>query len=575
MKNALLWICYPAFLVPAYGQGNPNYIRNGSFEQFLRANYPRNEGEIDKCRFWEEDFSEDGDEFSVDWYRNRNDVNGNGRDYMHGGIRCDLNPTIQANLHSSQVPDFEGECYVGALMWEEEGEAFRQRMRAKLPEGIYEIRFHYLLPCSDWTYGFDIFLSRNQNSHDFHAIHTALPDTTIGQWHEYRSYFYVAEDREFDWFFFKNDSRPLESVSPDSNAYLYIDDIHIEEAACENCSPSGPISYNPAIPDHFMPNFDGVRTYPMDYWCITNINNVTGIDFWIVTRDDNIVYEKHYYNPNGFYDFDICWDGTTRDNVAIDYSLWAYAGVARFYNCSDYVARDGEHSNPVLFTVFPVIPNVDGIYVNQFTIQPPGWGQLSLPFAPPHQHLYGGNWDGVHNWYACDEIFTGGNEHTHIQYFRVGVNSITSLFAGNAIVLGPGTYFDFGSTVYVRPDSSIQCCPTFRSGAPMEEYVPEFLQPDTAGALQVEPAPAEVICPSPFVNAFPNPVEDVLYFQSGCLPEETALHIEVTDLLGRRIMEIELVNGMGEMITAGLPAGTYVWRVKEAEVGLQGRVVKL
>jgi CHU_C Type IX secretion signal domain len=541
-----------------------NLIRNHSFESGP-SNRPNHISQLEKANHWRH-----YQQTTSDWFKH------NGPDYVRGRRGCNF--MGESNLinatDSNLIPLHDGIAYAGTIKWNDGiiGEGLQQKLSQKLDRGIYEISFWYLIPCASRDYQFSIHLSNTLNDTDHLVCRLPLDTIDTGVWKQFTRQFFVAEPNYYDWFLLLFEGSA--ATNSDFQSYLYYDDFELKKLGCTSCSPSGTISWNPAVPDHFMPNYDGVRTYPMDYWCISNINNAIGANFTVFDRYGGTVYHQSYYDPNGLYDLDACWNGRTTSGDVVSAGLSPFWGIVEMYNCDESLVYDTRNTLAQGVTLFGFNAGTDGIYLNQFTIQPEEWGQLSLPFAAQYQHLYGGNWAGQHTWRACEEIFTGGNTQTHVQYFRAGSLSEIDLIAGQVIVLGSGTYFNLGSDVSLRIDSTLQCCPGFRLGVPC---LPEqIVEVDSMGSFTLAQLPnMEQEIGASKVTAFPNPFEESLAFQFAGFPS-CLVQLEIVDVSGRVVINQQLNTDEESILSTDfLPAGVYCWRIVTANGLFSGKVVKV
>lgn len=430
--------------------GQTNLIRNHSFEDG-NPNYPTNTGQLDKTRRWKR-FRDGGATFdgTSDWFENSG--------AFRGGVNCDCGGPVTLN-QAPYPPPNDGTHFAGIIreVPNQDGEGIQQRFRRKLSTGFYDLDLDYLLPCDTKSYALKVYFGKRRHQLDYLAKTQTLPAQDVGQWQNLTIRIYVPTTfhRKFDWIIILNDGDPQPNVNGQTGSYIYLDDIHLFETRCDACTPSGLISWNQNIPQHFSPNGDNVA----DSLFVENINNAIYYEWEIFDRWGNSVYKTDGFDPNGFENHRITWDGRDQRNGNLLLNSPTVQSVLTLGNC--------DTRNRILTSVFYCF-NTSCAFDPHDTVPsyvPPLFGLEPPPTHHRNLYLYGGPYFGRHHWYACDTIFVGGAGSVRTPYFWAAGGSKLTFSAGDAVVipLGDSVRIDPGADVTFLPEP-VTCCAALRIG---------------------------------------------------------------------------------------------------------------
>lgn len=566
LKTSLLGLM-ALFALTVHGQ--TNFIRNPGFEDG-NSSFPDNTGQLGRyCSKWHayRDFgaSQDG---TSDWLDN---VPGK----LRGSVNCVLGGPSTTN-QAPFPPINEGTHFAGIIreIPGQIGEGIQQRMTRKLRTGYYELGFDYLLPCDTKSYAITIYLGRNKNQLAYLAAQVHIPTQNVGNWDSLNVGFYVPPqfNNDFDWIVILNDGDPAPMVSGQTGAYIYLDDFGLFEGNCSDCAPQGLISWNQTIPYDFSPNNDGIA----DTFFVENINNATYFEIECWDRWGAMVHNEVGFEPNGFQNHTIKWDGREDSNNQLLASPNTIYMVITLGNCNAEI----QFQRSVSYCLTPACDY--GPHDTVLNYVPPLFGLESPPTHYRNLDLYGGVYYGNHHWYACDTIFVGGANSRRTPYFIAGSGSHLEMTASDAIEIVQGDDVDIrpGADVDLLP-GQVSCCPELRM---MNPVLNQELQEDPNDQLFIQAGLASrtkdhsiaEIESSPVVPdainliAFPNPSNGVFHLELE-IPAETIGSLVIYDIhlreTGKVFADVALPVGIHfESIDLNsYPKGIYFLQLQTTE----------
>ena len=72
---------------------------------------------------------------------------------------------------------------------------------------------------------------------------------------------------------------------------------------------------------------------------------------------------------------------------------------------------------------------------------------------------------------------------------------------------------------------------------------------------------------------FPNPIDGKVHFKLGVENESLSM-LEVFDINGNRVIEVEIIDNKSEIDLSHLPSGTYIYRIDTQDELLTGKIIK-
>ncbi len=353
------------------------------------------------------------------------------------------------------------------IKWEFElqGEGLQQKLPQKLATGFYNLDFDYLLPCDTMTYNLEIYFGTDINRCTYLAASIPLPTTNIGQWQNWSRRIIIPNsfDDELEWFLILNTSPYGYTGVGSFVPYIYVDDFHLTKLPCTDCDPHGLISWNnQSMRPYMTPDNDNV----FDKWCMSNINNVSWYELWVIARWGPVYYETNS-DANGYENYNLCWDGRQQDGQMLPFDT--YQIIVRLGNCGSQITRAYQVviTNDLAMNAYSVAQN----YV------PPLFGLEPSPTHYRELHLYGGPYYGTHDWYACDSIIVADDGAPRVPYFWAASSSNLGFHFGSGFDTHAATDFriDPGADIDIVPEN-VQCCPQFRLADPnlVDTKIDEF-----------------------------------------------------------------------------------------------------
>jgi hypothetical protein len=522
-----------------------NLIRNHSFE----AGDPTKPTTVSQleggCQYWHNYVSiGPGYSGTSDWF----DLSPG---KLQGGVNCVCAGSTSLN-QAPHPPTNDGSHFVGIIKQHptDEGEGFDQRMTNKLDAGYYDLDFDYLLTCDTNWYGLKIYLGKGQNRLDYLAKYIPIPTGNIGQWQHFQTRLYVPTTlhNKLDWFIVLMDGSSPVRGTLDLGAYMYLDDFHLYKSPCTSCDPTGYMSWNAMnIRPYMTPDGDGV----FDEWCMTNVNNVSWYEMWVIARWGPIYYRTES-DADGFENYAICWDGRNQNGQLQGFDT--YQVVVRLGNCNSQITHTWgvELVQDLQYNAYSVAPN----YVpTLFGLEP----------SPTHYrdlHLYGGIYWGTHDWYACDAIWIDGAGAPRIPYFEAGYTANLGFYSSNGTFIEHGsTDFQLGADIDIQTQP-VQCCPQLRLVNPdlpqelvsgsVDTVVSEIAYDDWEADEMDARSLAENESDEFRLNAYPNPATDIL---------NISIHLPKQDLVQATLISASGIAISHILHLEALEAGDHTYSV--------------